>query len=308
MLSATTLSLAQKLLAVGLDPDRCTLFVQSHVHEHSELAWLMECTVSFGELNRMTQFKDKSGKTDFVSAASVHLPRPDGRRHPRPRHRPGPRRGRPAPAPRDHQGHRRALQRPLRRDVRRTRGLHPQGRRPDHGPAGTDEQDVEVRPVAPGDHRPPRRPRRRGEEDQASRHRLRDRRHLRRGVASLASPTSCRSWPPPRVESRLPSPRATPSSAPSRPTRPRRSSSSSAPSRPATASWPRIPPRRNGCSPRARTRPARRRLRCSPGRRRASGCSRAELSSRRRLGAAPDRHPGRPSTRPRGGGAPGTRR
>ncbi len=74
VLSATTLSLAQKLLAVGLDPDRCTLFVQSHVHEHSELAWLMECTVSFGELNRMTQFKDKSGKTDFVSAALFTYP------------------------------------------------------------------------------------------------------------------------------------------------------------------------------------------------------------------------------------------
>ena len=57
-LRAATLSLAQMLLAVGLDPDRCTLFVQGHVSEHTEGAWLMECTAAFGELRRMTQFKD----------------------------------------------------------------------------------------------------------------------------------------------------------------------------------------------------------------------------------------------------------
>jgi tryptophanyl-tRNA synthetase len=73
-LRAATLSLAQKLMAVGLDPDVCTLFVQSHVHEHAELAWLMECTASYGELSRMTQFKDKSAKSDFVSAALLTYP------------------------------------------------------------------------------------------------------------------------------------------------------------------------------------------------------------------------------------------
>jgi tryptophanyl-tRNA synthetase len=50
------------LIAVGLDPDICTLFVQSQVHQHTELSWLLECTVSFGELKRMTQFKDKAAK------------------------------------------------------------------------------------------------------------------------------------------------------------------------------------------------------------------------------------------------------
>jgi tryptophanyl-tRNA synthetase len=50
------------LVAVGLDPEVCTLFVQSHVPYHTELSWLLECTVSFGELRRMTQFKDKSVK------------------------------------------------------------------------------------------------------------------------------------------------------------------------------------------------------------------------------------------------------
>jgi tryptophanyl-tRNA synthetase len=73
-LRATTLSLAQKLMAVGLDPDVCTLFVQSHVHEHAELAWLMECTASFGELSRMTQFKDKAAKSEFVSAGLFTYP------------------------------------------------------------------------------------------------------------------------------------------------------------------------------------------------------------------------------------------
>jgi tryptophanyl-tRNA synthetase len=73
-LTATSLSLAQKLVSVGLDPDRCTLFVQSHVHEHVELAWIMECTVSYGELSRMTQFKDKSTKSDFVSGGLFTYP------------------------------------------------------------------------------------------------------------------------------------------------------------------------------------------------------------------------------------------
>ncbi|MBT4038122.1 MAG: tryptophan--tRNA ligase, partial [Actinobacteria bacterium] len=59
-LRADTLSLAQVLFAVGLDPERSTVFVQSHVHEHTECAWIMECTAAFGELRRMTQFKDKS--------------------------------------------------------------------------------------------------------------------------------------------------------------------------------------------------------------------------------------------------------
>ena len=58
----STVSLAAMLFAIGLDPDVATIFVQSHVPEHSQLGWVMECTVSFGELSRMTQFKDKSQK------------------------------------------------------------------------------------------------------------------------------------------------------------------------------------------------------------------------------------------------------
>ncbi|HEV7723055.1 MAG TPA: tryptophan--tRNA ligase [Iamia sp.] len=70
----TSLRLSQWLIAIGLDPEVCTLFVQSHVPEHTELAWLMECTASIGELQRMTQFKDKSGRAGFVSGGLLTYP------------------------------------------------------------------------------------------------------------------------------------------------------------------------------------------------------------------------------------------
>src|SRR3954462_5318690 len=70
-----TLQQVALYLAVGIDPDRSTIFVQSHVHEHTELAWLMECNAAFGELSRMTQFKEKSDSAkDFVSAALFTYP------------------------------------------------------------------------------------------------------------------------------------------------------------------------------------------------------------------------------------------
>ena len=76
VLGSSTLELAAMLFAVGLDPNVATVFVQSHIHEHSELAWIMECTVSFGELSRMTQFKDKASKRegDFVAAGLFTYP------------------------------------------------------------------------------------------------------------------------------------------------------------------------------------------------------------------------------------------
>ncbi|CAN5547780.1 tryptophan--tRNA ligase [soil metagenome] len=69
-----TLELGQVLLACGLDPEVCTLFVQSHVPEHTELAWLMECVTSMGELRRMTHFNDKSEGKDFISAVLFTYP------------------------------------------------------------------------------------------------------------------------------------------------------------------------------------------------------------------------------------------
>jgi len=76
VIGQATLELAAIFFAVGLDPDISTIFVQSHVPEHSQLAWVMECNVSFGELSRMTQFKDKSSKREgeFISAGLFSYP------------------------------------------------------------------------------------------------------------------------------------------------------------------------------------------------------------------------------------------
>jgi tryptophanyl-tRNA synthetase len=62
LLRSRTYATFAQLLAVGLDPHRSTVFVQSHVPEHSQLAWVLECQTGFGEAGRMTQFKDKSQK------------------------------------------------------------------------------------------------------------------------------------------------------------------------------------------------------------------------------------------------------
>jgi tryptophanyl-tRNA synthetase len=61
-LAARTRNAAAQLLGLGLDPQRCTLFVQSHVPEHAQLEWVLGCLTGFGEASRMTQFKDKSAR------------------------------------------------------------------------------------------------------------------------------------------------------------------------------------------------------------------------------------------------------
>lgn len=58
-----TLASVAQLIALGLDPEKCTLFIQSHVPAHNQLSWVLECLTGFGEASRMTQFKDKSQKT-----------------------------------------------------------------------------------------------------------------------------------------------------------------------------------------------------------------------------------------------------
>ena len=69
-----SLDLAALLFAVGLDPDRCTLFVQSHNTDHAQAAWLLSVVASFGELRRMTQFKDKADQQGFVSVGLFTYP------------------------------------------------------------------------------------------------------------------------------------------------------------------------------------------------------------------------------------------
>ena len=69
-----TLDLAAILFAVGLDPDRCTLFCQSHVAAHAEAAWLLSAVTGFGQLGRMTAFKEKGEGKEFVSAGLFTYP------------------------------------------------------------------------------------------------------------------------------------------------------------------------------------------------------------------------------------------
>ena len=70
----STAQLAQ-YIACGLDPEKNTLFLQSHVHEHAELGWILNCYTMFGELSRMTQFKDKSAKhTDNINGGLFTYP------------------------------------------------------------------------------------------------------------------------------------------------------------------------------------------------------------------------------------------
>ena len=75
VLGAKIIEVTQILVAAGLDPEVCTLFVQSQVAEHAELSWVMECTAAFGELRRMTQFKEKADQADFVRRLCSPIPR-----------------------------------------------------------------------------------------------------------------------------------------------------------------------------------------------------------------------------------------
>ena len=73
-LRESTISLAALLIASGLDPDRCVLFVQSHNIDHVQATWLLSVVSSFGELRRMTQFKDKADQQEFVSVGLFTYP------------------------------------------------------------------------------------------------------------------------------------------------------------------------------------------------------------------------------------------
>jgi tryptophanyl-tRNA synthetase len=74
VLRESTLAVAAWLFASGLDPDRSTVFVQSQVVAHAEAAWLLSAVTSFGELRRMTQFKERAEEQDFVSAGLLNYP------------------------------------------------------------------------------------------------------------------------------------------------------------------------------------------------------------------------------------------
>ena len=71
-LREASLAMATLLMAVGVDPERSILFVQSHVREHTELAWILNCIATFGEVRRMTQFKESpAARSRSASACSI---------------------------------------------------------------------------------------------------------------------------------------------------------------------------------------------------------------------------------------------
>jgi tryptophanyl-tRNA synthetase len=72
-LARQTREMAAALIACGLDPRRCTLFIQSHVHAHARLAWIFNCVARLGWLNRMTQFKDKAGKDREAASSGLYV-------------------------------------------------------------------------------------------------------------------------------------------------------------------------------------------------------------------------------------------
>ena len=136
-LRARTQDTAALLVAAGLDPERCILFRQSDVPEHTELTWLLSSVTSIGALNRMHQFRDKSAAAARARVRGpALLPGPDGRRRARLPRRRGAGGGGPARAHRADARRRRGVQQALRRDARGPRGQHPDGRRPHPRPAG----------------------------------------------------------------------------------------------------------------------------------------------------------------------------
>ncbi|NKC34630.1 tryptophan--tRNA ligase [Falsiroseomonas selenitidurans] len=72
-LARQTREMAAALIACGLDPRRCILFIQSHVHAHARLAWIFNCVARIGWLNRMTQFKDKAGKDREAASSGLYV-------------------------------------------------------------------------------------------------------------------------------------------------------------------------------------------------------------------------------------------
>ena len=73
-LATMSLRMAGDLIACGIDPERSIVFVQSHVPEHTELAWIFSCVASYGDLQRMTQFKDKADRADYISVGLFTYP------------------------------------------------------------------------------------------------------------------------------------------------------------------------------------------------------------------------------------------
>ena len=161
------------LLAAGLDPERCILFRQSDVREHTELCWLLSAVTAHGDLNRMHQFKDKSAKQrELVSAALFLYPvlqAADVLAY----------KAEEVPVGEDQRQHVELMREIARRFNERFGELlvepeppDPRGRGADHGPPGPGGEDDDHRRQRAGDALRPRRARRRAQEGDRRGHRL----------------------------------------------------------------------------------------------------------------------------------------
>ena len=143
-LTTSTRDTFATLVASGLDPERAIVFVQSHVHEHAELAWLFNCVATMGELERMVAFKEKSAGPRIGLRRPLHLSGAAGRRHPALPRRPRAGGRGPAAAPGARARHRAALQLALRRALPAAAGRDSADRRAHQRPAGARAQDVDL--------------------------------------------------------------------------------------------------------------------------------------------------------------------
>ena len=145
-LRASTREVTAAYIAAGIDPERCTIFNQSMVSAHTELAWLLGCLTPLGWLNRMTQFKEKAGKTSrHGRPRALRLPGADGGRHPRLQGDPRTGRRRPEAASGARARHRRRFQPPLRaRLLPVARAADLWRGDPRDEPARRHEEDVEI--------------------------------------------------------------------------------------------------------------------------------------------------------------------
>ena len=141
-----TLVTAAQYLALGIDPARSTIFVQSHVPAHTELAWVLGCFTGFGAglADDAVQGQVAEAGLGRHHSRPVHLSGADGRRRAALRHRPGAGRGGPASASRARARRGAAVQRAVRRHVRRPGRADRQGHRQDLRPAGADGEDEQV--------------------------------------------------------------------------------------------------------------------------------------------------------------------
>ena len=146
VLRSRTLRAAAQLLAMGIDPARSAIFVQSQMPEHTQLGLgaAVHDRLRRGPPDDPVQGQVGQGRRGLGLGRPVHLPDPPGGRHPAlpPALRAGG--GGPAPAPRADPRPRAALQPPVQEDVPAARAVHPEGDREDRRPAGADGQDVEV--------------------------------------------------------------------------------------------------------------------------------------------------------------------